>query len=130
MQPKYASGDGGNPGQKAGQGEAKGDGGPAGGKEAQGEAKGGGGPAGGKEAQAEKANGGAAGGKGGQGEGKGGGELITYRRYCHLYKEWELEGLLQQLSPMYEFEIVERGYEKGNWFIRVRKTADLGTGGN
>ena len=47
--------------------------------------------------------------------------LLTAQRYCHLYREWELEGLLDNLGQEVEVEIVERGYDKGNWFVTARK---------
>lgn len=51
-------------------------------------------------------------------------KLITYKRYCHMYKEWELEGLIDSLAPDIQFEVIDRGYDKGNWFVRLRKTVD------
>ena len=39
-------------------------------------------------------------------------------------REWELEGLLNKLGNEFEVAIVDRGYDKGNWFVTVRKLGD------
>jgi hypothetical protein len=51
-------------------------------------------------------------------------KYLIYQRYCHLYKEWELEGLLDRLSAEVPLELVDRGYDKGNWYVRVRKLGE------
>eukprot|EP00981_Chlorochromonas_danica_P013183 scaffold5939_cov165-Ochromonas_danica.AAC.12 len=48
-------------------------------------------------------------------------ELIVYNRYCHVYKEGELEDLCSCLPGL---EIVESGYDKGNWFLHLRRRVD------
>jgi len=52
------------------------------------------------------------------------GRLLVFKRYCHLYRQWELEGLLERLRPTYEFEMMRRGFDKGNWFVTLVKTHD------
>lgn len=41
-----------------------------------------------------------------------------YQRYCHVYKEGELELLVSQIPGA---EVVETGWDKGNWFVKIRK---------
>lgn len=46
---------------------------------------------------------------------------IIYERYCHVYREGELEDLCSRVP---DCQIVESGYEKGNWFIKLLKVRD------
>lgn len=39
-------------------------------------------------------------------------------------REWELEALLNQLGNELELELLDRGYDKGNWFVTVRKVGE------
>lgn len=48
------------------------------------------------------------------------GELV-FQRYCHVYREGELEGLC---SGVPHCTIEESGWDKGNWFVRLRKIDD------
>jgi alkylated DNA repair protein alkB family protein 8 len=49
-----------------------------------------------------------------------GGDLI-FQRYCHVYKEGELENLCSSIPNC---SIEETGWDKGNWFVRLAKTSD------
>lgn len=40
--------------------------------------------------------------------------LVVFKRYCHLYKEGELEGLCADIPGA---RLVERGFESGNYFV-------------
>ena len=51
------------------------------------------------------------------------GELV-FQRYCHVYKEGELEGLCSSIPGC---RIVESGWDRGNWFVQLEKVA---IGGN
>lgn len=44
--------------------------------------------------------------------------------YANTHREWELEALLNKLGNEFELAIVDRGYDKGNWFVAVRKVGD------
>eukprot|EP01134_Creolimax_fragrantissima_P002209 CFRG2209T1 len=46
------------------------------------------------------------------------GQYQVFQRYYHLYGEGELEELIEGAGGM---EIVERGYERDNWWVVVRK---------
>lgn len=46
------------------------------------------------------------------------------RRVVLPSREWELEALLNQLGNEFELELLDRGYDKGNWFVTVRKASD------
>lgn len=48
-------------------------------------------------------------------------ELIVYERYCHVYKEGELEDLCSQAAGC---EIIESGWDRGNWFVHLKKVKD------
>lgn len=48
------------------------------------------------------------------------GELV-FQRYCHVYKEGELEGLCSSIPGC---EVIESGWDKGNWFVQLRKVSD------
>eukprot|EP01038_Epipyxis_sp_PR26KG_P008479 gene8479-11462_t len=43
---------------------------------------------------------------------------FIFQRYCHVYKEGELDDLC---SCVPECRIVESGWDKGNWFVRLLK---------
>ena len=47
-------------------------------------------------------------------------ELIVHR-YCHVYVEGEIEGLLTQLG---QNRVVDRYYDRGNWVVLVQKTSE------
>lgn len=49
-------------------------------------------------------------------------DIIVYERYCHVYKEGELEEICSQIPGC---EIVESGWDRGNWFVRLKKVQDL-----
>ena len=42
----------------------------------------------------------------------------------NTHREWELEALLNKLGNEFELAIVDRGYDKGNWFVAVRKVGN------
>jgi alkylated DNA repair protein alkB family protein 8 len=48
-------------------------------------------------------------------------ELIVYERYCHVYREGELVDLCSRIPNC---QIIESGYEKGNWFLKLQKIDD------
>ena len=43
---------------------------------------------------------------------------FIYQRYCHVYKEGELEDLCSSVPGV---RIVDRGFDKSNWFIVLQK---------
>jgi alkylated DNA repair protein alkB family protein 8 len=43
--------------------------------------------------------------------------LVVFKRYCHMYKEGELEELLDEIPGV---ELVESGFEAGNYFIILK----------
>jgi hypothetical protein len=45
------------------------------------------------------------------------GELV-FQRYCHVYKEGELEALCSSVPGCV---VVESGWDKGNWFVQLKK---------
>lgn len=49
---------------------------------------------------------------------------ITYLMCTNTHREWELEALLNKLGNEFELAIVDRGYDKGNWFVAVRKVGN------
>lgn len=44
---------------------------------------------------------------------------IVFQRYCHVYKEGELEELCSRIDNC---RVIESGFDKSNWFIIVSKT--------
>ena len=48
------------------------------------------------------------------------GELV-YQRYCHVYKEGELEDLCSGIPGC---RVVDSGFDKGNWFVLFEKSLD------
>jgi len=44
--------------------------------------------------------------------------LVVFQRYCHLYRQGELEELVAQVP---EVELVESGFESGNYFVIIQK---------
>lgn len=46
---------------------------------------------------------------------------LIFQRYCHVYKRGELEDLCSSCS---DNRIVESGWDKGNWFVRLMKIED------
>ena len=50
--------------------------------------------------------------------------IANHLMCSNTYREWELEALLNKLGNEFELAIVDRGYDKGNWFVAVRKVGD------
>lgn len=51
-----------------------------------------------------------------------GAELVHYQRYCHVYKEGELESLFtSQFDVGTEIAIADHYYDRGNWCVVVQK---------
>ena len=51
-----------------------------------------------------------------------GAELVHFQRYCHVYKEGELESLFTaQFDVGTEVAIVDQYYDRGNWCVVVQK---------
>ena len=48
-------------------------------------------------------------------------DLITYERYCHVYRKGELEDLC---SCIPNCQIIESGWDKSNWFVQIKKIQD------
>lgn len=46
---------------------------------------------------------------------------LVFQRYCHVYKEGELEGICSSIPGC---KLIESGWDKGNWFVRLEKTHD------
>jgi len=42
-----------------------------------------------------------------------------YYRYYYIYSKGDIEEEIKRLKP--EFKIIESGYEKGNYYIKVMK---------
>jgi hypothetical protein len=51
----------------------------------------------------------------------GSADLVTYERYCHMYRKGELENLCSVIPCC---KIVESGWDKSNWFVQLKKTYD------
>ena len=47
--------------------------------------------------------------------------MLTYQRYCHVYKEGELENLCRSIPGC---RLVDRGFDRGNWFIELERVQD------
>lgn len=45
--------------------------------------------------------------------------VIVYQRYCHMYQQGELEGLVAQLPHA---ELLRGFYDNSNWFVWFKKT--------
>ena len=45
--------------------------------------------------------------------------LVVFKRYCHLYRQGELDKIA---AAMPNVEMVESGFESGNFFVILRKT--------
>lgn len=43
--------------------------------------------------------------------------LVVFQRYCHMYRQGELETLIAQIE---ELELVESAFESGNWQVILR----------
>ena len=43
--------------------------------------------------------------------------LVVFQRYCHLYRQGELEDLASRINGV---EICESGYESGNYFVILK----------
>ena len=46
--------------------------------------------------------------------------LVVFQRYCHMYREGELEELVDEVDNL---ELVTSGFESGNFFIIVKVTS-------
>ena len=44
--------------------------------------------------------------------------LVVFQRYCHLYRQGELEELVDQVPQV---KLLESGYETGNYFVIIEK---------
>jgi len=47
--------------------------------------------------------------------------LLTYQRYCHVYKEGELENLCRSIPGC---RLVDRGFDRSNWFVELERVQD------
>lgn len=47
--------------------------------------------------------------------------LITYERYCHMYKNGELDHLCSSIPGC---KIIDRGFDRSNWFVLIKKVDD------
>jgi hypothetical protein len=43
---------------------------------------------------------------------------VVFQRFCHVYKEGELEELINMIP---QCRVVESGFDKSNWFIMIEK---------
>ena len=48
-------------------------------------------------------------------------QLITYERYCHVYRKGELEDLCSSIPCC---RVVEAGWDRSNWFVQIQKVED------
>lgn len=48
-------------------------------------------------------------------------EVVVYERYCHVYKEGELEDLCSQIAGC---RVVETSWDHGNWCVLLQKIPD------
>jgi hypothetical protein len=46
---------------------------------------------------------------------------IVFQRYCHLYKQSELEQLCEEIAGC---EVLQSYYDNSNWCVVLQKTAD------
>ena len=46
-------------------------------------------------------------------------ETLVFQRFCHVYKEGELEMLIESVENC---QVIESGYDKSNWFVIIQKT--------
>lgn len=46
--------------------------------------------------------------------------LVVFQRYCHLYEKGELEQLVQETKGL---EVMESGFESGNYFVILKSTS-------
>ena len=44
--------------------------------------------------------------------------LVVFQRYCHMYREGELDEIAEQVSGV---KVIESGYESGNYFVILEK---------
>jgi len=49
-------------------------------------------------------------------------EIVVYERFCHVYREGELEELCSRVPCC---TIADSGWDRGNWFVMLIKTADI-----
>ena len=47
--------------------------------------------------------------------------LLTYQRYCHVYKKGELEDICRSIPGC---RLVETGYDRSNWFVELECVKD------
>jgi tRNA (uracil-5-)-methyltransferase TRM9 len=48
-------------------------------------------------------------------------DAFVFQRYCHVYREGELRGLVAQLGPC--VEVVDEYWDTGNWALVLRRTS-------
>jgi SAM-dependent methyltransferase len=47
--------------------------------------------------------------------------LLTYQRYCHVYRKGELDDLCRSIPGC---RIVDQGYDRSNWFVELERVTD------
>ncbi len=47
--------------------------------------------------------------------------LLTYQRYCHVYKKGELEDICRSIPGC---RLIETGYDRSNWFVELECVQD------
>ena len=48
-------------------------------------------------------------------------DTVVYKRYYHMFRQGELEGLVERLKEKgWDLQIIDNFYEKDNWFVVVR----------
>ena len=47
--------------------------------------------------------------------------LVVFQRYCHMYREGEMDDLVRQVPGV---RLVESGYESGNHFVIFEVVGD------
>jgi alkylated DNA repair dioxygenase AlkB/ubiquinone/menaquinone biosynthesis C-methylase UbiE len=52
--------------------------------------------------------------------------LVVFQRYCHMYRKGELEELVTHVPGL---QLLESGFEAGNYFIILQVVADASSGG-
>jgi alkylated DNA repair protein alkB family protein 8 len=51
--------------------------------------------------------------------------LVVFQRYCHMYRKGELEELVTHVPGL---QLLESGFESGNYFIILQVVADANSG--
>ena len=44
-------------------------------------------------------------------------DLVVFQRYCHMYREGELEEIVAEIDSL---EVVDGGFESGNYFVILK----------